>query len=107
MLDITKKKTLRKREIMVEPIIYKEFYNKEHRLKEPRWGDKVEDNDVQCPTCGSTDMYFSAHEDDPEELFGDFVRCKNCGHITDWMEAYKQRLNHPSKTCRIVKGRPA
>jgi len=74
-------------------IIYKEFYNKDRGLPEPIWGEKTKDykdTALQCPVCGSTDMHYSAHPDDPEEVFTDTVRCKSCGHITDWYEAYKQ-----------------
>lgn len=87
-----------------QPIVFKEFYNKDRGLPEPIWGDKVPGPVVQCPTCGSTDMYYSGSPDDPEEVLvaaGD-VRCKHCGHITDWFEALKQREHHPTDTPRDV-----
>lgn len=77
---------------------YIEFYNKDRGLPEPVWGDKArtfKGKPLQCPRCGSTDMYYSASLDDPEEIFQDFVRCKHCGSITDWYEAHKQRVTHP------------
>jgi len=87
-----------------QPIIYKEFYNKDRGLPEPRWGGKVEEAVIQCPTCGSTGMYYSGSPDDPEEMFGAAgdVRCKSCGHITDWFEALKQREHHLTDTPREV-----
>ncbi len=94
-----------------QPIVYKKFYNKdsqgrEIRGPEPRWGGKVEEAKIQCPTCGSTNMYYSGSPDDPEELFGTAgsVRCKHCGHITDWFEALKQRKHHPTDNPREVVG---
>lgn len=90
---------------MVEPITYKEFYNKDKGLPEPEWGEKSDT--VQCPACGSRDMYLSAHPDDPEEVSGsETVRCGHCGAITDWYEAYKQLLYHPTDAPREVIGRP-
>ena len=87
-----------------QPITFREFYNKDRGLLEPRWGGKVEDPVIQCPTCGSTDMCYSTHPDDPEGMFGaeGSVRCRNCGHITDWFEALKQREHHPTDTPRRV-----
>jgi len=87
-------------------ITYKEFYNKDRGLPEPIWGDRAED--LQCPWCGSQDMYFSGSPDDPEEIFGAAgdVRCKHCGHISDWYEAHKQRVFHPGEAIREVIGRP-
>lgn len=87
-------------------IVYKEFYNKDRGLPEPLWGGKVEEAQVQCPTCGSTDMYYSAAPEDPEEIFSNTVRCKHCGHITDWFEAFSQKVHHPTDTPREVMGRP-
>ncbi len=87
-----------------QPITYKEFYNKDRGLPEPVWGNKVPGPAIQCPTCGSTDMYYSGSPDSPEEVIaaaGD-VRCKHCGHITDWFEALKQREHHPTDTPRAV-----
>jgi len=76
---------------------YKEMYNTDRGLPEPLWGEKMDN--LQCPTCGSNDMYASASPDDPEEIFPyETVRCKHCGRITDWYEAYKQRELHPSDT---------
>ena len=91
-------------------IAYKEFYNKDRELPEPVWGEKATaygGTPLQCPTCGSLDMYYSADPDDPGEIFTDTVRCKNCGYIADWYEAYKQRVHHPTdkprKVVQIVK----
>ncbi len=90
------------------PITYKEFYNKDKGLPEPVWGGECSiDVMVQCPWCGSTDMYYSGSSDDPEEILRDTVRCKNCGHISDWYEANKQRENHPTDTPRKIIGKPA
>ncbi|MBA7664309.1 hypothetical protein ES703_72367 [subsurface metagenome] len=87
-----------------EPIVFKELYNKDRGLPEPLWGRKVEEAEIQCPTCGSTDMCYSGSPDDPEEIFGAAgnVRCRNCGRITDWFEALKQREHHPTDTPREV-----
>jgi len=85
-----------------QPIIFKDFYNKDRELPEPLWGNKVEEADVQCPTCGSTSMCYSAHPDNPEEIFPNTVRCMDCGRITDYYEAYKQKQNHPTDTPREV-----
>jgi len=80
---------------MSMPITYKEFYNKDRGLPEPKWGSRMDN--LQCPNCGSRDMYGSAHPDDPEEIFPyETVRCGHCGQITDWYEAFKQRKNHPT-----------
>lgn len=86
-------------------ISYKEFYNKGRGLPEPKWGEKataLKGIPLQCPTCGSLEMYYSASPDDPEEIFTSTVRCKNCGQITDWFEAYKQRIAHSTDTPRKV-----
>ena len=80
-------------------IIYKEFYNKDRGLPEPRWSSRVAS--LQCPTCGSVEMYYSGSPDDPEEALG-MVRCGHCGHITDYFEASKQRENHPTGIPREV-----
>ncbi len=87
-----------------QPTIYKEFYNKDRGFPEPIWGSKVEEPVIQCPTCGSIDMFFCGGPDDPEEILGceGSVRCKHCGHITDWFEALKQREHHPTGTPREV-----
>ena len=82
-------------------IKYKEFYNKDRDLPEPVWGGKKEG--LQCPTCGSQDMYESASIDDPEEIFStETVRCGHCGHVTGWYEAHKQRENHPTDLVKEV-----
>ena len=91
---------------MGEPAIrYKATYNKSRDLPEPKWGSSAEG--LQCPTCGSRDMCYSGSPDDPEEIFGAAgdVRCRHCGHITDWYEAHKQRENHSTDTPRKVVGR--
>lgn len=87
-------------------VAYKEFYNKDRGLPEPRWGPPADG--LQCPNCGSQDMCFSGSPDDPCEMFGAAgdVRCRHCGRITDWYEAHKQRENHPTETPREVVGRP-
>ena len=85
-----------------QPIVFKEFYNKDRGLPEPIWGNGVPKGSMQCPTCGSINICYSAHPDDPEEIFPDIVRCANCGCITDHYEALKQRLNHPTDTPREV-----
>ncbi len=90
-----------------QPIIYKKLYNKDRGLPEPKWGSMVEGAVIQCPMCGSTDMCYSGSPDDPEEMFGGggCVRCKHCGHITDWFEALEQREHHPTDTPReVVRG---
>ena len=66
---------------------YKEFYNKDRGLPEPVWGERADG--LQCPNCGSQEMYFSGSPDDPEEILGETVRCGHCGRITDWYEACK------------------
>lgn len=85
------------------PIVYKSTYSESRGLPEPKWGALCSANsDLQCPTCGSTDMYYSGSPDDPEEILGEAVRCKHCGRITDWYEAYTQRQNHPTEVPREV-----
>ena len=75
------------------PIKYKEFYNKDRSLPEPKWGPFM--TELQCPSCSSHDMYGSGHPDDPESVFPyETVRCETCGHITDWYEAREQWSNH-------------
>ena len=91
---------------MVRPqpaITYKEFYNKDRGLPEPRQGPRVAG--LQCPTCGSIVIYYSGSPDDPEEIHSD-VRCGNCGHITDYWEAFKQKADHPTDIPREVVGKP-
>jgi len=85
-------------------IIYKEFYNKGRGLPEPKWGSEAAD--VQCPTCGSADMYYTGTPSDPEEIFTSEVRCSHCGRITDFWEASKQRTYHATNTPREVTGKP-
>ena len=87
-----------------QPIVFKEFYNKDRDLPEPLWGGEVEEADIQCPTCGSADMCYSAHPNDPEEIFPSTVRCRSCGRITDYYEAFKQKQHHPTNTPREVVG---
>ena len=82
-------------------IKYREFYNAERGLPEPKWGPRIESlyYALQCPTCGSHEMHASASPGDPEEIFSnETVRCKNCGSITDWYEALTQYRNHYTKT---------
>lgn len=63
-------------------------YSKDRGLPEPIWGGRA--SSVRCPWCGSYNMRFSAHLDDPEELPSDSVRCKDCGRISDEYEASKR-----------------
>lgn len=92
-------------------IIYKESYNEGEGLPEPKWGplmSEVSPNyPLQCPTCGSQDMYSSASPDDPEEIFPhETVRCGHCGHIADWYESCRQRIDHPTaKPMRVTRNR--
>ena len=89
-------------------ITYREFYNKDRGLPEPIWGprcDKHAGIQLQCPTCGSKEIYRSGHPDDPEEILWEAVRCKHCGRITDWYEAYKQGKYSPTDVVREVKER--
>lgn len=92
---------------MTEQIEYKSTYNEGRGLPEPKWGPLMSeispDYPLQCPTCGSHDMYASAHPDDPEEIFpNSTVRCSNCGHITDWYEALTSYEHHYTKTPRPI-----
>lgn len=65
------------------------------------------DHPIQCPTCGSHNMCASAHPDDPEEILGcETVRCKDCGHITDYYEAYKAYQFDYTNTPWQVIGKP-
>ena len=82
-------------------IRYKEFYNKDRGLPEPKWGGDAL-TPLQCPTCGSIDMCYSGSPDDPEEILGEAVRCRHCGYITDWYEAHKQKQNYPTDIPRRV-----
>ncbi len=89
------------------PIVYRGFYNRGKGLPEPVWGKACSDTTiVQCPTCGSQDMYYSGSQDNPEEILGGTVRCKNCGYITDWYEAHKQILHHVTNVPRKIIGKP-
>ena len=86
-------------------IQYKSKYNEGRELAEPRWGRKL--SLVKCPTCGSREMYASAHPDNPEEIISsEMVRCGSCGHITDWYEAHKQLRFHAGDTPREIEGGP-
>ena len=89
------------------PIVYKEFYNKDRGLPEPVWGSKCDTYggvQLQCPNCGSKQIYYSGSPDDPEEILSETVRCKLCGSITDWYEAYKQGKHHPTdKPLRVIR----
>lgn len=92
---------------MSEEIVYKEFYNEGQNLPEPKWGAPCSfHTTLQCPTCGSTDMYYSAHPDNPEVILEDTVRCKNCGRLANWDKAFNQRVHHPTGTPREVVGKP-
>ena len=91
----------------MDKIAYKEFYNEDRELPEPKWGEACSvHTTLQCPWCNSIDMYYSGSADNPEEISGDSVRCKNCGHITDWYDAYIQGEHHLTDTVREVIGRP-
>lgn len=96
---------------MTTTIEYKATYNEGRGLREPRWGRPMSeispDYPIQCPTCGSHNMRASAHPDDPEEILGcDTVRCVDCGHITDYYEAYKQFQFHRTEEPHPVVGKP-
>ena len=78
---------------MTLEISYKEFYNKDRGIPEPLWGSRCRPYkrvQLKCPHCGSGDVFYSAHPDDPSEITRENVRCKSCGRITGWYEAYKQ-----------------
>jgi len=64
---------------------WKGHYNEKRGLPEPIQGDKSPD--CMCPYCGSINMYFSAHPDDPDEMFSDHTRCSHCGRISSLDEA--------------------
>jgi DNA-directed RNA polymerase subunit RPC12/RpoP len=86
---------------MNKQIEYKHTYNEGRGLPEPLWGLLMSDISpkypLECPTCGSLRMFASAHPDDPEEIFPhETVRCRDCGHITDWREAFCQYREHHS-----------
>ncbi len=51
--------------------------NKKRGMIEPFWGKKIKN--IKCRYCGFKNLYFSAHPDDPEEIFNDLARCKVCG----------------------------
>ena len=83
------------------PILYKRTYNDGKNLPEPIWGPPA--GGLQCPTCASIDMHASASSDDPTELAGtETVRCFDCGHITDYFEAWKARRDHHTDTPREI-----
>lgn len=88
---------------MNKQIEYKSTYNESRGLSEPKWGQLMSeispDYPTQCPTCGSHNMYASAHPDDPEEIFlHETVRCGDCGHITDWYKALSAYEHHYTDT---------
>ncbi|GAI06671.1 unnamed protein product [marine sediment metagenome] len=88
---------------MNKQIEYKSTYNESRGLSEPKWGPLMSeispDYPTQCPTCGSHNMYASAHPNDPEEIFPhETVRCGDCGHITDWYEALSAYEHHYTDT---------
>ena len=92
-------------------IQYKATYNDGRGLPEPKWGPLMSeispDYPLQCPSCCSHNMRASAHPDDPTEIFGgETVRCVDCGHITDFYEAYKAYQLHYTDTLRQVVGKP-
>jgi len=89
------------------PIEYRALYNEDNELPEPRWGGPCSQHFVvQCPWCGSSDMYYSGSADNPDEVTAESVRCKYCGHITDYYEAFMQRANFTTDVVREVVGRP-
>jgi len=95
----------------LQPIQYKRTYNEGRGLPEPKWGRPMSeispDYPIQCPTCGSHNMYATAHPDDPCEIFPhETVRCGNCGHITDWYEAVCQYEHHYTETPMAVTRAP-
>lgn len=77
-------------------LVYKERYNAGRGLPEPTWGAKVpltgpgRTTPLICPACNSSEVYFSASADDPEEIFLEKIRCKNCGIISDFFDALKR-----------------
>jgi len=86
-------------------------YNKDRGLPEPKLGwlmSEVDpDHPLQCPACGSHEIYASAHPDDPEEILRyEAVRCGNCGRITDWYEAFQAYQLHYTEQPRSVTGKP-
>ena len=50
------------------------------------WGDRVTTDRLVCPSCSSENIYYSGTSADPEEIFGEAVRCKDCGWLTDYYE---------------------
>ena len=48
-------------------------------LPESMFGTKVRGN---CMFCGFKELFLSGTSEDPEEIFGDAVRCKICGRIS-------------------------
>jgi len=96
---------------MNNQIEYKATYNESRGLPEPKLGPLMSeispDHPIQCPTCGSHNMYASAHPDEPEEIFpNETVRCGDCGHITDWFEALSQHELHYTEAPLPVIGKP-
>ena len=58
-------------------------------LPELAWGEKAAH--LECPGCGSRNMYYSGTPSDPEEVLGEGIRCRDCGWLTDYYEAFKRR----------------
>jgi len=58
-------------------------------LPELVWGSKVTKT-LECPECGSHNIYYSGTPADPEEILGEAVRCGDCGWLTDYYEMFKQ-----------------
>ena len=63
--------------------------NKKRGIPEPLWGSRIKG--ITCRYCGFKELYFSAHPDDPEEIFNDLVRCKVCGHYDS--DIYDEHFN--------------
>ena len=59
-------------------------------LPELEWGDKVTSHVLECPACGSHNIFYSGTPADPEEILGEAVRCGDCGWLTDYYEMHKQ-----------------
>ena len=64
-------------------------------LPELVWGGKAVH--LECPRCGSRNMYYSGTPSDPEEVLGEGVRCRDCGSLTDYYEAFKRRKKSASE----------
>ena len=54
-----------------------------------KWGEEI--SGLECPFCGSHNIYLSGTPADPEEVMGDAVRCGDCGWLSDHYEMYKRR----------------